>query len=56
LPADAELNRLFDTAEYARFSSVVRGSALAVGSLQGEWALARLESIDTWFEAYEPVL
>jgi thiamine kinase-like enzyme len=56
LPADAELNRLFETAEYARFSSVVRGSALAVGSLQGEWALARLESIDTWFEAYEPVL
>jgi thiamine kinase-like enzyme len=56
LPTDDELNRLFETAEYARYSSVVRGSADAAGSADAEWAVDRLESIDTWFEAYEPVL
>jgi Phosphotransferase enzyme family len=56
LPTDDELNRVFETAEYARYSSVVRGSAHAVRSPAAEWSVERLESIDAWFEAYEPVL
>jgi hypothetical protein len=56
LPGDEELNRLFETAEYARFSSVVRGGARAAGSPDAEWAVDRLESIDAWFASYEPVL
>jgi hypothetical protein len=56
LPPDTELNRLFETAEYARFSSVVSGAARAVHSVHRDWALDRLEAINEWFEAYEPVL
>jgi thiamine kinase-like enzyme len=56
LPSDEELNLVFETAEYARFSSVVRGSAHAARSPDAEWAVDRLESIDGWFESYEPVL
>ena len=56
LPGDEDLNRLFETAEYARYSSVVRGGARAVASSRAEWAVDRLESIEAWFDAYEPVL
>lgn len=56
LPADAELDRLFETAELARYSSVVRGGATAVRSPHAEWAIEELESIDGWFAAFEPVL
>jgi hypothetical protein len=56
LPTDNGLNGVFETAEYARYSSVVRGSAHAVRSSHAEWAVDRLESINAWFEAYEPVL
>jgi aminoglycoside phosphotransferase (APT) family kinase protein len=56
LPPDEELDLLFETAEYARFSSVVRDSARAARSPHAGWAVEQLESIDSWFEAYEPVL
>lgn len=56
LPTDEELEPLFQTTEYARYSSVVRGSARAAGSPDGEWAVERLESIDGWFATYRPVL
>jgi aminoglycoside/choline kinase family phosphotransferase len=56
LPPDAELDLLFETAEYARFSSVARGRAQAVRSPHAGWAVEGLEWVDGWFEAYEPVL
>ena len=56
LPSDEDLDLLFETAEYARFSSVVRDAARAVDSVHAQWAVEQLESIDAWFEAYEPVL
>jgi thiamine kinase-like enzyme len=56
LPPDEELDLLFETAEYARFSSVVRDSAEAARSPHAGWAVEQLESIDGWFQAYEPVL
>ena len=56
LPPDATLNPLFETAEYARLSSMVRGGGHAAGEPGADWAVDRLESIDAWFEAFEPVL
>jgi hypothetical protein len=56
LPGDAELDAAFETAEFSRLSSMVGGTARAVGTPDSDWALERLSAIDTWFEAYEPVL
>ena len=56
LPSDAELNAVFETAEYARLSCLVRWGAEAVRSGQAGWGIDQLESIASWFEAYEPVL
>jgi hypothetical protein len=56
LPPDEELEMLFETAELARYSSVVPGAVNALRSDHAEWALDRLASIDAWFKAYEPVL
>jgi hypothetical protein len=56
LPADAELDAVFETAEFSRLSSMVGGAARAVGTPDSDWAVERLTSIDAWFEAYEPVL
>jgi thiamine kinase-like enzyme len=56
LPADAELDAVFETAEFSRLSSMVGGAARAVGTPGSDWAVERLSSIDAWFEAYTPVL
>ena len=55
LPADADLNLLFDTAERARYVSCLAAPAQAVA--RGEhWGFDQLAEIDDWFARLEPVL
>jgi hypothetical protein len=56
LPAPAELNRLFETAECGRLANCVIWPAIAVWESQAEWAFERLAALAGWFEALEPVL
>jgi Phosphotransferase enzyme family len=55
LPADEDLNLLFETAECARFACCLAEAALAACRGEG-WGLEELAEIDTWFERLEPVL
>jgi energy-coupling factor transporter ATP-binding protein EcfA2 len=55
LPADQELNPLFETAEYARYASCLAEAALAAS--RGErWGFEEMAEIETWFDRLEPVL
>jgi len=55
LPADADLNLLFDTAERTRYVSCLSGAAQAAA--RGEqWGFQQLAEIDDWFARLEPVL
>jgi hypothetical protein len=56
LPAPAELNRLFETAEYGRLANCVIWPAIAAWESQADWAFARLAALVDWFEALRPVL
>ena len=56
LPAQAELNALFETAEYARFANRVIWPAIALVMDHAEWGFEALAEIDQWFEKFEPVL
>jgi hypothetical protein len=55
LPDDSTLNRLFETAEYARYACCLAETARAAS--RGErWAFAQLAEIDRWFAGLEPAL
>jgi aminoglycoside phosphotransferase (APT) family kinase protein len=55
LPDDSTLNRLFETAESARYASCLGAAALAAS--QGElWGVEMLAEIDTWFTRLQPAL
>jgi hypothetical protein len=55
LPGDSTLNRLFETAEYARYVCCLAEAALAAS--RGErWAFEQIAEIDRWFAALEPAL
>jgi Phosphotransferase enzyme family len=56
LPAPAELNRLFETAEYGRLANCVIWPAIAAWESQADWAFERLAALAEWFEALQPVL
>jgi hypothetical protein len=56
LPAPAELNRLFETAECGRLANCVIWPAIAAWESQAEWAFERLAALAEWFEALQPVL
>jgi hypothetical protein len=56
LPGLAELNFLFETAEYARFANRVIWPAIALLMDKADWAFEVLSEIDQWFEQFEPVL
>jgi hypothetical protein len=56
LPADPELNVLFETAEYARFANRVAWAAMAWLHGGAEWVPVELAEIARWFEAWRPVL
>ena len=55
LPDDPTLNRLFETAECARYASCIAGSALAA-SRGEQWGFEQLVEIESWFATLEPVL
>src|SRR5439155_222957 len=56
LPAERELNVLFETAEYARFAIRVAWAAMAWLHDGAEWVPVELAEIARWFEAWRPVL
>jgi hypothetical protein len=56
LPAAAELNHLFETAELARIANRVVWPALAAWEHDAGWALRALEEVERWFEQLTPIL
>ncbi len=56
MPPEPELNFLFETQEYARFSNRVIWPALALMREQASWAWDELTMVDEWFEDLKPVL
>ena len=56
LPAERELNVLFETAEYARFAIRAAWAAMAWLHDGAEWVPVELAEIERWFEAWRPVL
>jgi hypothetical protein len=50
LPSPADLNSLFETAEYARLANSVIWRAMAILGDGSEWAWNRLASMEQWFE------
>jgi hypothetical protein len=56
LPAEGDLNLLFETHEYARFANRIIWPAIALVMDDGRWGVEALAEIDEWFEQLEPVL
>src|SRR5437667_6425167 len=56
LPAERELNTLFETHEYARFANRIIWPAIALVTDRAAWGLEALAEIDEWFEQFDPVL
>jgi ABC-type transport system involved in Fe-S cluster assembly fused permease/ATPase subunit/Ser/Thr protein kinase RdoA (MazF antagonist) len=55
LPSDADLNRLFETAECARYACCLAEAALAA-SRGDAWGFEQMAEIERWFGALEPAL
>jgi len=55
LPADEDLNVLFETAECARCASCLIWPAIALVEERAAWAFDKLPVIEEWFEAMQPV-
>jgi aminoglycoside phosphotransferase (APT) family kinase protein len=56
MPADRELNLLFETAELARYANRLIWPALALLREQAEWGFDELAAVEQWFVALGPVL
>jgi hypothetical protein len=56
LPPEADLNRLFETAEYARYANRVIWPASALLEERTEWGWINLAEIERWFVALAPAL
>jgi hypothetical protein len=56
LPAAAELNLTFETAELGRIANRVIWPALAAWEDNAEWAFDALAEIERWFEQLTPIL
>ena len=56
LPADEDLNVLFETAECARCASCLIWPAIALVEERAAWAFDKLPVIEQWFEELQPVL
>jgi len=56
LPAERDLNFLFETHEYARFANRIIWPAIALAIDQAAWGVEALAEIDGWFDQFEPVL
>ena len=56
LPAAPDLNRLFATAEYARYANRVVWPVVALLVDRAEWAFDELAMVAGWFDSFAPVL
>jgi hypothetical protein len=56
LPAERDLNLLFETHEYARFANRIIWPAIALVMDRAAWGVEELVAIDGWFDQLEPVL
>jgi len=56
LPAERDLNALFETHEYARFANRIIWPAIALVQDRAEWGYDALAEIEEWFGQFEPVL
>jgi hypothetical protein len=56
LPAPAQLNEMFETAELGRIANRVIWPALAVWEHDAVWGFEALREVERWFEALTPVL
>ena len=56
LPAPADLNHLFETAELARIANRVIWPALAAAEHDAGWAYEELAEVERWFTQLAPVL
>jgi hypothetical protein len=56
LPPMADMNALFETAEYGRAANCIIWPAMALLTERVEWPFDALAEIERWFEGFEPVL
>jgi phosphotransferase family enzyme len=56
MPPEQELNYLFETQEYARFSNRVIWPAIGLVQDHAPWGWEELAMVDQWFEDLKPVL
>jgi len=56
LPAEHDLNFLFETHEYARFANHAIWLAIGLAVDGASWGFEALAEVEQWFEQFEPVL
>src|SRR5439155_26910360 len=56
LPTQANLNALFETAEYARYANRIIWPAIALVTDKAAWGAVALAEVEEWFQRFEPVL
>jgi hypothetical protein len=56
IPADQELNLMFETFEFARYACLMIWPAIALWESGADWALEQLEEVERWFQAWAPAL
>ena len=56
LPGERELNRVFETHEYARFANRIIWPAIALAMEGAPWGAERLREVEGWFHDFEAVL
>lgn len=56
MPSDAELNTMFETAEYSRYANRIIWPAVAVLEEGAAWGWDQLAEVERWFDAMTPVL
>jgi len=55
IPADKDLDLVFETFEFARYACLMIWPAIALWESRADWALEQLEEIERWFQAWQPV-
>ena len=55
IPADKDLNLIFETFEFARYACLMIWPAIALWESGADWALEQLEDVERWFQAWEPI-
>ena len=55
IPSYKDLNMLFETFEFARYTCLMIWPAIALWESGASWALEQLEEIERWFQAWQPI-